>query len=151
MFQVKRNKKILAASIHATALTQLRRKTRISTVNQHMVSATQVMDGATRAVLAVFLSNLLFGLPHSIYQIPYFNHTVFYTAIVFSFFSTHLYVDPIVFVCFNQHHRKRVLQAFKICLSRILRKEGKSVRDSRVVESSPVPLTSQEQVETFLE
>ena len=76
----------------------------------------QVMDQGTRAMLAVFISNLLFGLPHSIYHIvPYPVHVIPYVSIHIVFYS-HLFVDPLVFVCFNLHHRQRVLQALKAYL-----------------------------------
>ncbi|XP_063840171.1 uncharacterized protein LOC135088990 isoform X2 [Scylla paramamosain] len=92
--------------------------------NQHRLATTpetaatgQVMDQATRAMLAVFISNLLLGLPHSIYHLlpRYDNQALSYVTMHIVFF-THLFVDPLVFVCFNLHHRQRVLQALKSCL-----------------------------------
>lgn len=99
-------------------------------------TATKVVDEATRAMLAVFISNLLLGLPHSIYHMMPFDYRVFSYVIMHSVFFTHLFVDPLVFLCFNQHHRKRVLQALKFCLGRSARDEVASTLSSQVTQSS---------------
>ncbi|XP_045118185.1 uncharacterized protein LOC123508515 [Portunus trituberculatus] len=92
--------------------------------NQHRLAATpdtaatsKVMDQATRAMLAVFISNLLLGLPHSIYHLlPRYDNQVFSYVTMHIIFFTHLFVDPLVFVFFNIQHRQRVLQALKMCM-----------------------------------
>lgn len=99
MFQIQRNKRRLAAS------------------QQQGKSAT-TMDQATRAMLAVFVSNLVFGLPHSIYHLmgkqPYYMHVIFHVL-----FSTHFVVDPLVFVFFNLHNRRRVIDLLSSCRRRV--------------------------------
>lgn len=111
---------------------QVRRNKRNLAVKQNKATVTKVVDDATRAMLAVFISNLILGLPHSIYHILPFDYRVFSYVIMHSVFFTHLFVDPLVFVCFNQHHRRRILQALKFSL-------GRSPRDevtSQVTQSS---------------
>ncbi|XP_045118286.1 rhodopsin-like isoform X1 [Portunus trituberculatus] len=100
----------------------------------------QVMDQATRAMLAVFISNLLFGLPHSIYHIlSYPGHVVPYVSIHIVFYS-HLFIDPLVFVCFNLHHRQRLLQALKSCLQRVICCPFSALR--RATSTLPLHFTS---------
>ena len=98
MFQVRLNKLSLAAT-------------------QQPAAVTQVVDKATRAMVAVFLSNLLFGLPHAIAHLEPFDDRVSYYVSIHSFFFTHLFVDPLVFLCFNEHHRRRVLQTLQLWIS----------------------------------
>lgn len=158
MFQVKRNKRKLAASQHAAEVTSLRRNKcnldagehtttmkplrhikRNPAAKQHVATA---MDEATRAMLAVFLSNFLFGLPQSIYNILYFEHKFFLYVIITSIFFTHLFVDPMVFVCFNRHHRRRVMKAIRFCLGGCPR-EVKAPHDPQIIQSASTLLSSQ--------
>lgn len=72
------------------------------------------MDQATRAMLAVFISNLVFSLPHSIYhlmgKLPHYYSVIFHIL-----FSAHFVVDPLVFIFVNLHHRRRVLALLAAC------------------------------------
>lgn len=115
--------------------------------NQHRLAATpdtaatvQVMDQATRAILAVFISNMLLGLPHSIYHLlPRNDNSALSYIPMHIIFFTHLFVDPLVFVCFNLHHRQRVLQAFKTCLQCVTCKQFTL---PRATSTLPLYLTS---------
>lgn len=159
MFQVKRNRRRLAAAQQDTAMTlsrckkcnldasdrksvmtPLRHGKHYPAPRQHVATA---MDEATQAMLAVFVSNFLFGLPQSIYNILYFHHKYFSYVIVTSFFFTHLFVDPIVFVYFNRHHRRRVVKVFRFCLDHSPRKEVVSPKVSKDIRSSSTEMTSQ--------
>ncbi|XP_045599438.1 uncharacterized protein [Procambarus clarkii] len=65
------------------------------------------VDQATCAMLAVFISNLLFGLPHAIFHLldkP--SHTA--DIIFHVLFYTHFIADPVVFVWCNRSYRRRV-------------------------------------------
>lgn len=98
-FQVWRNKRRLADSQEA-----------VTTGGQ------QVMDQATQAMLAVFVSNLLLCLQHSIYHIATQDLRIVSYVIVHCIFYTHLFIDPLAYLCFNRHHRRHVLHtlAFSI-------------------------------------
>ncbi|XP_050731456.1 uncharacterized protein LOC127006019 [Eriocheir sinensis] len=155
---VKRNKRKLAANQHAAEVTSLRRNKCNNDASEHTTAMTPLrhsrcnpaakhhaataMDEATRAMLAVFLSNFFFSLPNSIYNIWYFNHKFFSYVIMTSFFFTHLFVDPMVFVCFNQHHRRRVMKALRFYLSRSPR-EDMPTHDSQAIRSSSTRMSSQ--------
>ncbi|KAK8403656.1 hypothetical protein O3P69_000033 [Scylla paramamosain] len=93
-------------------------KRRVSSSN-HAALSGKVMDQATRTMLAVFISNLLLGLPHSIYHILPFDFSIIPYVIVHSIFYAHLIVDPLAFLCSSQHHRRRLLQAVTSCLNLI--------------------------------
>ncbi|XP_050693410.1 D(2) dopamine receptor-like isoform X2 [Eriocheir sinensis] len=99
MVAVRRNKRRLAASQHAA-----------TGGGQH-----EVMDQATRAMLAVFISNLLFCLPHSAYHMLPQDFGVTSYVTVHCVFYTHLFVDPLAYLCSNVHHRRRVLQTLASC------------------------------------
>lgn len=99
IFQVWRNKRRMAASQH------------VATV----VGQQKVMDQATRAMLAVFVSNLLFCLPHSVYHILPQDFRIFSYVIVHCVFYTHLFVDPLAYLCSNLHHRRRLLHTLAFC------------------------------------
>ena len=89
---------------------QIRRnKCRMSAVRK-TAAGTQVMDQATRAMLAVFISNLVLGLSHSLYMVSY-DYQVFSYAIMHVIFFTHLFADPLAFLCCNMHNRRRVMKA----------------------------------------
>lgn len=117
VFQVRRNKRRLAAKRHTTGVTQ-------------------VMDQATRAMLAVFISNLLLSFPHSIYHIVPYDHRVFSYVIMHSIFFTHLFVDPLAFLCSNLHHRQRVMHALKSLLGQSSDTELASPSTSQVTQTS---------------
>ncbi|KAK4298239.1 hypothetical protein Pmani_029397 [Petrolisthes manimaculis] len=66
-----------------------------------------VMTQATKALLAISVSNLAFGLPHGIFHlIKGTSHTAF--LLVHMFFYHHFIVDPLVFLWFNESHRNKV-------------------------------------------
>ena len=97
-------------------LFQVRRnRQRLAVIPDSGAAGTHVMDQATRAMLAVFLSNLALSLPHSIYHILPNDYHVFNYVIMHIVFFTHLFVDPLAFVCSNLHHRQRILHALKSC------------------------------------
>lgn len=81
----------------------------------HHTTTTKVLDNATRAMLAVFISYLLLVLPHSIYHTLPFEYKVIAFVIMHSYHYLHLFVEPTVFIYFNKHHRRRVVQAVKSC------------------------------------
>lgn len=127
IFQVRRNKRKLAAC-------------------QNNSTVTKVVDEATKPMLAVFLSNLMFALQHSIFHILPFNYRDFSYIIVHTVFFTHLFVDPLVFMYFNQHHRKRVSQALKFCLGSSSRDEVERASSLQVSQSlSALKTEKQEQ------
>ncbi|KAK8403654.1 hypothetical protein O3P69_000031 [Scylla paramamosain] len=127
---------LLTLVCYLSTIAVVRRNTRrlVANTAQSTVASGKVMDQATRAMLAVFISNLLLGLPHSIYHIVPYDHRVFSYVIMHSIFFTHLFVDPLAFLCSNLHHRRRVLQALRslFCLA-----------THTVVESPPTSLTTQ--------
>lgn len=159
MFQVKHNKRKLAAAQHATGVTSLRRNKCNFDTSEHATAMTPLrhsksnpaakqhaataMDEATRAMLAVFLSNLFFGLPQSIYNIVYFSHRFLAYVIITSFFFTHLFVDPMVFVYFNRHHRRRVMKTLRFCLCRSPCEEFMPTHDSRAIRPSSTRMSFQ--------
>ncbi|KAK8739197.1 hypothetical protein OTU49_003528 [Cherax quadricarinatus] len=79
---------------------------RLSSI-QHSSNVNRVVDQATRAMLAVFICNLLFGFPHSVFHLldkP--SHTS--DILCHILFYTHFIVDPVVFVWFNRSYRHRI-------------------------------------------
>ncbi|KAG0727246.1 hypothetical protein GWK47_035042 [Chionoecetes opilio] len=92
---MRRNKRRLADS-------QQQRRPRGTTMDQQV----------TLAMQAVFLSNMVFGLPHSVYHLmgkqPYYLYIIFHIL-----FSTHFVMDPLAFVWFNRCYRRRVLSRMK--------------------------------------
>ncbi|XP_063840753.1 uncharacterized protein LOC135089242 isoform X2 [Scylla paramamosain] len=92
----------------------IRNKRRLA-ATQDTAATGKVMDQATRALLSVFISNLLFIVPHVISIILVTFYVFIYDLILITntLLMTHLFADPLLFVCFNKHHRKRVLQALK--------------------------------------
>ncbi|KAK8404051.1 hypothetical protein O3P69_000252 [Scylla paramamosain] len=93
----------------------IRNKRRLAAI-QDTTPTGKVMDQATRALLAVFINNLLFVQPHIITlfveEFIYMNDSI--SLISSTLFMIHFFTDPLVFVGFNKHHRKRVLQALKL-------------------------------------
>ncbi|XP_050700685.1 uncharacterized protein LOC126987607 [Eriocheir sinensis] len=96
---------------------------------------TAAVDEVTRAMLAVFLSNLVSVLPFSIYAILPLDTDILTTGIMNMLYYTHLFVDPLVFVCFIRHHRRRVLHGLKLCLGRPPGEEDGSTLESQVTKS----------------
>ncbi|XP_050700393.1 uncharacterized protein LOC126987464 [Eriocheir sinensis] len=112
---------LLTLACYLSSIVAVRRNMRnrlVLTGGQDKAVGTKLMDEATRALLAVFLSNLVFVLPISICNILSLDSHFTTIIIMFVVFLTHLFVDPLVFVCFNRHHRRRVLQALKPCIGR---------------------------------
>lgn len=83
---------------------------------QHQGRAGGVVTQATRAIFAVFVSNLVFGLPHAIFHLVGSLSDVAFVVIHMSFF-THFVLDPLVFIWYNRGHRERVTQRVKWMLS----------------------------------
>ena len=74
---------------------------------QQQPRVTTAMDQATQAMLAVFISNLVFWLPSIIYI--FVNQRTLYWDFMFGvILSTHLAVDPLVYMCVNTDHRDKV-------------------------------------------
>ncbi|XP_050693415.1 uncharacterized protein LOC126984064 isoform X2 [Eriocheir sinensis] len=101
-----------------------------------------VMDQATRAMLAVFISNLVFSLPHSIYHLmgtlPHYYSVIFHIL-----FSAHFVVDPLVFIFANLHHRRRVLDLLAACTQRMTRQLPRPPsRSVSPVTTNSTPLSS---------
>ncbi|XP_045118287.1 uncharacterized protein LOC123508581 isoform X2 [Portunus trituberculatus] len=131
---------VMGVALYSIAITSIRRNKCRLAATPDTAETGQVMDQATRAMLAVFISNLLFGLPHSIYHIlSYPGHVVPYVSIHIVFYS-HLFIDPLVFVCFNLHHRQRLLQALKSCLQRVICCPFSALR--RATSTLPLHFTS---------
>lgn len=88
-------------------MSQLQRNKRRLAASQCQAREVTVMDQATRAMLAVFISNLIFGIPHSVHHLmgkqPHYMKIIFHVL-----FSTHFVVDPLAFVWFNSGYRRRV-------------------------------------------
>ncbi|XP_050700397.1 uncharacterized protein LOC126987469 [Eriocheir sinensis] len=128
---------LLTLACYLSTIVAVRRNKRNLAGSQPTAAVTMVMDEATRAMLAVFISNLVFVLPCAIKFIMTTEFTKFMMDIFLVFFYTHLFVDPLVFVCFNSHHRRHVLQALQLCLGRPPREEGALTIESQVAQSSP--------------
>lgn len=87
-------------------LQMIRNKRRMAKVQSNRPGS-RVVNNATRAMIAVFVSNLIFGLPHSIYHlIPHPPPS--YDIIFHVLFSTHFVIDPLVFIYFNHSYRRRI-------------------------------------------
>ncbi|XP_045118285.1 G-protein coupled receptor 35-like [Portunus trituberculatus] len=114
-------------------------KSRVASSN-HAALTGKVMDQATRAMLAVFISNLLLGLPHSIYHILPVDFSIIPYVIVHIIFYAHLIVDPLAFLCSNHHHRQRLLQAVTSCLNVI---PCRSRPPSHATSTLPLHITPQ--------
>lgn len=96
--------------IQDTPVPQMQRNKRRLAASQCQGSQTREatrMDQVMRAMLAVFISNLIFGIPHSIHHLqgkqPHYMKVIFHVL-----FSTHFMVDPLAFVWFNSGYRRRV-------------------------------------------
>ncbi|KAG7176270.1 hypothetical protein Hamer_G009049 [Homarus americanus] len=94
--------------------------------NGHNTNGHKVVDQATLSMLAVFISNLLMALPHSLYHLvnEFIDDTYTIYTIVHLIFFIHFVVDPAVFVWFNRNYRDRVgawvllgLRKVRCCLS----------------------------------
>ncbi|KAG0713398.1 hypothetical protein GWK47_016312 [Chionoecetes opilio] len=66
------------------------------------------MDQTTRAMLALFISNMVFGLPYSIFRLMGQYPVHMYIAVHF-WFGNHFVVDSLAFVWFNTCYRRRVI------------------------------------------
>lgn len=99
------------------------------------------MDEATRAMVAVFILNLIFCLQHALAHIKPFDGKILLYVVIHSVFFTHLFVDPLVFVYLNKRHRHHVLQTLKLCL-------GRSAGED-VVSTTSVPVTQSTSVQPF--
>lgn len=99
------------------------------------------MDQATRAMLAVFISNLVFSLPHSIYhlmgRLPHYYSVIFHIL-----FSAHFVVDPLVFIFVNLHHRRRVLNLLAACTQRLTYQPSPPPRSVSPGTVNSTPLSS---------
>lgn len=85
----------------------MRRNRQRLAVSESRTNNVGTLDQATRAMLAVFISNLVFGFPHAIYHVilqP--SHTFGLTFHML--FHTHFVVDPLVFIWYNNNYRQRV-------------------------------------------
>ncbi|XP_050700684.1 uncharacterized protein LOC126987606 [Eriocheir sinensis] len=111
---------------YLSTIVAVRRNKRNLPVGHHTAAVTQVTDEATRAMLAVFLSNLVLSFPYSIHYIQPVSYSFTIRVVITMVYFTRLFVDPLVFVCFNRHHRRHVLQGLKLCLGRNPREEGES-------------------------
>ncbi|XP_042892275.1 uncharacterized protein LOC122266545 [Penaeus japonicus] len=90
----------------AMIIAMRRNKRRMAQVQS---SHSRVVNNATRGMMAVFASNLIFGVPHSIYHLMPRPSQSF--GIIFHvLFSTHFIVDPLVFIYFNHSYRRRVCE-----------------------------------------
>ncbi|XP_042855846.1 uncharacterized protein LOC122242587 isoform X2 [Penaeus japonicus] len=76
-------------------------------------SSLKIIDNATRAMIAVFVSNLVFGLPFCISQLLRERISRMLLNFIYVIYNTHLMVDPLVFIFFNYSHRKRVCQRIR--------------------------------------
>lgn len=98
---------VITAIAYILMIVAIQRNKRRLAASQQQAKSVSSMDQATRAMLAVFLSNLVFGVPHTIYHLmgkqPLFIGIIFHVL-----FSTHFMVDPLVFVWFNNNYRTRV-------------------------------------------
>ncbi|MPC62132.1 hypothetical protein E2C01_056215 [Portunus trituberculatus] len=106
---------VLTLACYFSMIVVIRRNKRRVAATQDTAVTGKVMDQATRAMLALFITNLILILPFSIRFLlphPYITNSV-YNSIFGFLYTTHFFADPVVFVCFNNHHRKRVLQALK--------------------------------------
>lgn len=98
---------VITAIAYILMIVAIQRNKRRLAASQQQAKSASSMDQATRAMLAVFLSNLVFGVPHTIYhlmgKLPRYIGVIFHVL-----YSTHFIVDPLVFVWFNNNYRTRV-------------------------------------------
>lgn len=73
---------------------------------QQTSGITTTMNQATRAMLVVFISNLLFGLPHSVYHLMG-KQPQYLDVILHVIFYTHFVVDPLAYMWFNSGCERR--------------------------------------------
>ncbi|XP_045118289.1 uncharacterized protein LOC123508583 [Portunus trituberculatus] len=103
---------LITAAAYILMIYKIQRNKRRLAASQQQGRETTTMDQATRAMLAVFISNMVFGLPHSIYHLmgrqPHFMNILFHVL-----FSTHFVMDPLAFVWFNSCYRRRVFSRMK--------------------------------------
>ncbi|XP_045118847.1 uncharacterized protein LOC123508900 isoform X2 [Portunus trituberculatus] len=98
---------LVTAIAYAMMLFAMRRNRQRLAAIESRTTTGGTLDQATRAMIAVFISNLVFGLPHAVYHI----RTTFSFTLELSFhmlFYTHFVVDPVVFIWFNNNHRQQV-------------------------------------------
>lgn len=97
---------------------QIRRNRRNLPAGQHTAATTQVLDEATRSMLAMFITHLLLVLPVSIYYnlpLDVAYRDLFVVITMQMICSSNLFIEPTVFVYFNKQHRRRALQAVGFC------------------------------------
>ncbi|XP_063608054.1 uncharacterized protein LOC134782483 [Penaeus indicus] len=96
---------ITTMSCYVAMIIAMRRNgRRMATVKS---SHSRFVNNATRGMFAVFVSNLVFGLPHSVYHMmprPPLSYGIIFHVL----FSMHFVVDPFVFMYFNHSYRRRV-------------------------------------------
>lgn len=104
---------LVTAAVYILMIVVIQRNKRrlMANANQQGTMTTN-MDQATRAMLAVFITNLVFGLPHSIYHLlgpqPLYMHVIIHVI-----FCTHYIVDPLVYMWFNVSYRERLISSFR--------------------------------------
>ncbi|XP_071546693.1 uncharacterized protein [Panulirus ornatus] len=122
---------LVTITCYGTMMFVVRRNKRRLANSQHSVKAHSACDEATRAMLAVFLSTLILGFPHSVYHMIE-DPPMIYDIIFHILFSTHFALDPLVFVWFNRNYRKRTVEKMRLGLAWI----------TRCSSSSPTPKTN---------
>ncbi|KAG0699538.1 hypothetical protein GWK47_025785 [Chionoecetes opilio] len=103
---------IITAVAYSVIIVIIQRNKRRLAGSQPQEQEATTMDQATRAMLALFISNLLFGLPHSIFRLLGKYPVHIYIA-VHIWFANHFVVDSLAFVWFNTCYRRRVISWMK--------------------------------------
>lgn len=130
---------LFTLACYLSMMIAVRRNKRRLASSQHNTKCGRVIDQATRAMLAVFVSNVLLSLPHSIYHVFRPESFTLYLIIHVIFFL-HIVVDPFVYVWFNLDHRQRVLGKIRAGLEKIrCRSSAASGATSVVSLESPLP------------
>lgn len=94
MFVIQRNKRRLVAS-------------------QQQARMTTTMDQVTQAMLAVFISNMVFCLPFYAYRLMNDKQPMYMKLIFEIIFSLHFIADPLMYIWFNSGCREKVFSSLR--------------------------------------
>lgn len=91
---------------------QIQRNNRRLGAHQQQERTITKMDQATQATLAVYISNLVFGVPHAIFHLM--DKQSLYLYVIFHvIYSTHFLVDPLAYMWFNAGCREKILSSVR--------------------------------------
>lgn len=103
---------LMTATSYALMIFAVRKNRRRLAACESKTGSGALLDQATRAILAVFISNMVFGFPHAVFHLfeeP--SHTL--DLSIHMLFYTHFVVDPLLFIWYNSNYRQQVWRATK--------------------------------------